>query len=148
MWPFLFTIPKDERDRHFRQKWLMPELPGILNWALAGLMSYHEQGLAPPPAVIEATEEYRKDMDIVGQWIAARLVPDPESRLKRTELFRDYELWSKANVGWHLSSIAFGRDLTPRLAALGNTEVLIDRERGWRGVALVSPTTSLLNFPL
>ena len=78
MWPFLVTIPEEERDKYFRQKKLMSELPGILNWALAGLMSYHEQGLAPPPAVVEATEEYRKDMDVLGQWITARLVPDPE----------------------------------------------------------------------
>ena len=147
MWPFLFTIPKEERDRYFRQKWLMPELPGILNWALAGLMSYHEQGLAPPPAVIEATEEYRKDMDVLGQWITARLVPDPESRLKRTELFRDYEIWSKANIGWHMTSIAFGRELASRKETLGLTEGWIDRERGWRGVALCSPTATL-SFPL
>jgi putative DNA primase/helicase len=86
MWPFLFTIPEKERDRYFRQKWLMPELPGILNWALAGLMSYHKQGLAPPPAIIEATEEYRKDMDVLGQWITARLEPRPRESAKRTEL--------------------------------------------------------------
>jgi putative DNA primase/helicase len=145
MWPFLFTIPKEERDRYFRQKWLMPELPGILNWMLAGLMDYHKQGLAPPAAVLEATEEYRKDMDVLGQWIDARLVSDPESILKRTELFRDYEIWSKANIGWHMTSIAFGREFASR-KELGITEAFRDGERGWRGVMLRSPTT-LLVFP-
>jgi putative DNA primase/helicase len=147
MWPFLFTIPEEERDRYFRQKRLMPELPGILNWALAGLTDYHQQGLAPPPAVIEATEEYRKDMDVLGQWIAARLIINPENRIKRTELFQDYELWSKANVGWHMSSIMFGRELAARKESLGLTEVWIDRERGWQGVALCSPTVGL-SLPL
>jgi putative DNA primase/helicase len=147
MWPFLFPIPEEERDRYFRQKWLMPELPSILNWALAGLMDYHKQGLAPPLAVTEATEEYRKDMDVLGQWIAARLVSSPETTLKRTDLFRDYEVWSKANVGWHMTSIAFGRELAARKETLGLTEVWLDRERGWRGVALCSPT-ALLFFPV
>jgi putative DNA primase/helicase len=146
MWPLLFTIPEEERDRYFRQKKLMPELPGILNWALAGLMDYHKQGLAPPPAVIKATEEYRQDMDVIGQWIAARVVLDPESQLKRTDIFRDYEVWSKVHVGWHMSSIAFGREFAARKESLGLTEVIVDRERGWQGVALCSATASLL-FP-
>jgi putative DNA primase/helicase len=146
MWPFLITIPKEERDRYFRQKWLMPELPGILNWALRGLRKYHALGLKPPPAVIEATEEYRQDMDVLGQWINERLVPDPEGKLKRTDLFRDYEIWSKTNIGWYMSSIAFGRQFAKRKESLGITEVWIDHERGWRGVALCSPTAGLL-FP-
>jgi putative DNA primase/helicase len=125
----------------------MPELPGIFNWALAGLTDYHKQGLAPPKAVIAATEEYRKDMDVLGQWTDARLVPDPKSMLKRTELFRDYETWSKTNIGWHMTSIAFGRELAARKETLGITEAYPDGERGWRGVALRSPTI-LLTFPL
>src|SRR5262249_39575547 len=112
----------------------------------AGLMDYHKQGLAPPAVVIEATEEYRKDMDVLGQWITARLMSDPESILKRTELFRDYEIWSKANIGWHMTSIAFGREFATRKETLGITETWPDGERGWRGVALRSPTT-LLVFP-
>jgi putative DNA primase/helicase len=146
MWPFLVTIPEEERDQRFRQKRLIPELPGILNWALRGLRKHHKLGLKPPPAVLKATEEYRADMDVLGQWIAARLVPNLESTLKRTELFRDYELWSKINVGWNLKAIGFGRELAARKETLGITDVWIDRERGWRGVALGSSTVSLV-FP-
>jgi putative DNA primase/helicase len=144
MWPFLFTIPEEERDKYFRQKKLMPEISGILNWALAGLMDYLKQGLTPPPAVTKATEEYRSDMDIIGQWIAARLTTDPESTIKRTELFRDYEVWSKTNVGWHLTSIAFGREFASRAETLNIKPGWVDRERCWRGIALCSPTASLV----
>lgn len=147
MWPFLFIVPEKERDRYFRQKKLMPELCGILNWALKGLRKYHKLGLKPPPAVIEATEEYRKDMDVLGQWIAERLVQDPKSALKRTEMFRDYEAWSKANVSWHMTAIGFGRELAARKESLGITEVWVQGERGWQGITLCSPTASL-SFPL
>ena len=34
LWAFLHTFPKEERDVTFRGRVLMPELPGILNWAL------------------------------------------------------------------------------------------------------------------
>src|SRR5262249_51488600 len=40
---------------------LMPELPGILNWALSGLAQYLKGGLRPPKPVVEATKEYRKE---------------------------------------------------------------------------------------
>jgi P4 family phage/plasmid primase-like protien len=140
MWPFLVTIPEKERDRRFRQNRLIPELPGILNWALRGLRKYHTLGLKPPPAVIEATEEYRADMDVLGQWIKERLVRDPASALKRSALFQDYELWSRANVGWNLKAVGFGRDVAARAETLGITEVWIDHERGWRGVRLRSPS--------
>jgi putative DNA primase/helicase len=146
MWPFLVTIPEKERDRRFRQNRLMPELPGILNWALRGLQKYHLLGLKPPPAVIDATEEYRADMDVLGQWIKERLVRDPANAHKRSALFWDYELWSKANIGWHLKAIGFGRELTARAKALGMTEVWIDKERGWRGVRLRSPTPTLFSL--
>jgi P4 family phage/plasmid primase-like protien len=141
MWPFLVTIPEKERDRYFRQNRLMPELPGILNWALRGLRKYHLLGLKPPSAVIAATEDYREDMDVVGQWIKERLERDSKSALKKTALYADYEAWSMVNVGWHLKAIGFGRDLARRAKGLGLTEEIVDRERGWRGVRLrCSPT--------
>src|SRR5262249_44516504 len=114
MWPFLVTIPEEERDRYFRQKQLMPELPGILNWALKGLRKYHAIGLKPPSAVIEATEEYRTDMDILGQWIKACVVRDPASAVKRTTIYQNYEFWSDRNVGWHMNAIRFGSELAAR----------------------------------
>ena len=46
--PFTVTIPEEERDENYREKYLMPELPGILNWMLEGLKMYKEIGLKPP----------------------------------------------------------------------------------------------------
>ena len=38
MWPFLVTIPERSVTGISARRWLMPEISGILNWALAGLM--------------------------------------------------------------------------------------------------------------
>src|SRR6516162_3709046 len=67
--PFLVKIEEKERDKHFREKKLAPELSGILNWAIAGCASYLKDGLNPPKSVTDATEDYRHDMDLVGLWI-------------------------------------------------------------------------------
>jgi putative DNA primase/helicase len=75
--PFIKVIPAKERDANFRDKKLLPELPGILNWALDGLKEYQRNGLNPPKVVMDATGEYRQDMDIIGNWIDEQCELDP-----------------------------------------------------------------------
>src|SRR5262249_31702096 len=77
--PFLVKISEEECDRHFREKKLAPELPGILNWAIAGAASYLKNGLRPPKSVADATRDYRHDMDIVGLWLEDNTARDPVS---------------------------------------------------------------------
>ena len=43
--------------------------PGILNWAIAGCLAWQQVGLAPPAKVQAATESYRKEQDVIGQFI-------------------------------------------------------------------------------
>jgi P4 family phage/plasmid primase-like protien len=63
--PYLVTITEEEKIVRFREDKLMPELPGILNWALAGLKQYLETGLQPPEAVCRALRNTAK------KWIAS-----------------------------------------------------------------------------
>src|SRR5215211_2857660 len=71
--PWTVRIPAHEKDRRLPYK-LGQELSGILNWALEGYRLYVEEGLEPPQAVQEATDEYRKDMDKLGQFIDDKCV--------------------------------------------------------------------------
>lgn len=73
---------------------LTNELPGILNWALEGLRKWQESGLAVPKAVKEATEEYRRESDSIGQWIDERTMPAPVGKLRSSEAYRDYSEWA------------------------------------------------------
>lgn len=50
---------------------LLRELPGILNWALEGLQDYLKEGLNPPAFVTNATLKYRKESDVIQQWLDA-----------------------------------------------------------------------------
>jgi putative DNA primase/helicase len=112
--PFTVAIRADKVEKDFRERRLMPELPGILNWALAGLASYREQGLNPPVTVLASTEEYRADMDVVGQWIAERCEQDPKARVPTSLAYNDYFRWAEEEVGWALKKLTFRRHLSDR----------------------------------
>src|SRR5215510_15944573 len=61
--PFTETIPKSEQIKGFREKHLMPELSGLLAWAVRGCLSWQKDGLQVPEEVEIATQEYRREMD-------------------------------------------------------------------------------------
>jgi putative DNA primase/helicase len=66
-----FTVQIKSPDKDFKDK-LRPEWPGILTWAIEGCLAWQRQGLNPPAAVIDATEEYFTDYDTLGRWLAER----------------------------------------------------------------------------
>ena len=68
--PFDVQIPEDERDPDLVEK-LFAERAGILNWLIEGLVDVLEGGLAPPPAVAEATREYRDESDPIGLFLTS-----------------------------------------------------------------------------
>ena len=110
--PFTVKIEKDEDIIDFRERVLRPELPGILNWALAGLADYLKRRLDPPEIVKAASDGYRSDMDIMSQWLTERCERDPRAPGTATdELHRDYVQFT----GWQkMSKIAFGRELSKK----------------------------------
>ena len=66
--PFLNVVSDDERDNNLPAK-LLAEAQGILAWIIQGAVTWYGQGLKPPTAVREATDEYRREMDVVGTFL-------------------------------------------------------------------------------
>ena len=66
--PFAVTIPPAERDLGLTAK-LKAEWPGILAWMIEGCLAWQRDGLAPPPAVLNATAEYLEAEDAIQRWI-------------------------------------------------------------------------------
>jgi putative DNA primase/helicase len=87
---FNATIAEEDKVKDFRERFLRPELPGILNWALEGLARWRRDGLRRPASVREATTEYRSAMDTVGQWIEECTEADPAAILPVNVLHSDY----------------------------------------------------------
>jgi putative DNA primase/helicase len=90
--PFTVQIPPEERDSHLQEK-LKPEWPAILRWCIDGCLDWQRIGLAPPPIVRNATDEYFEDQDIVGQWLEDRMVLDPNAFTLSSELFTSWKTW-------------------------------------------------------
>jgi P4 family phage/plasmid primase-like protien len=132
LWPFVVKIPDEEKDRHWRKRNLQPQHPGILNWLLKGAKEYLHDGLKPPRCVRNATSAYRKDMDLVGQWIEERCELDARAETVGAHLYYDYSNWTEDEVGFKLTAIAFGRNLSDR----GFEPTQVKRQRGFKGLKL------------
>lgn len=74
--PFRATFEGDSKDAQLPEK-LVRERSGILNRLLQGFQQFQQGDLVNrPQAVIEATEGYRDDLDIVGHFVRDCLVMD------------------------------------------------------------------------
>lgn len=111
--PFTVQIPESERDPELREK-LLEELPGILSWAVRGCLEWQRIGLAPPAAVVDATKEYREEMDVFADFLASECVEHPEAKAKAGELYSTYKRWCDENGVYPQTQNAFGRELTKK----------------------------------
>ncbi len=132
--PFMVTIPDNERDRDLPAK-LEAELPGILAWAVEGCRQWLAQGEQPPPAVLQATEQYRRDMDALANWIEDRCELRPGVRSPAKELYADYVTYCDRSGEDPLKQRTFGTRLTER--GCGETRTGAARFR--TGIRLLHP---------
>ena len=111
--PFTVTIPESERDEDLPAK-LEAELPGILNWSIAGCLDWKRNGLGVPQAVKDATNTYRAEQDILGDFLAEKCMKDPQATVLSQTLYAIYAAWCEAGKETALNKNAFGRALTER----------------------------------
>ena len=75
---------------------LAAELPGIMEWAMAGCMTWQREGLKPPAVVTEAVGEYFEQQDALAQWFEERCERDPMGEIGSRALYQDWSGWTKA----------------------------------------------------
>jgi putative DNA primase/helicase len=96
--PFLVSIAeKERRPRHELLAEFSAELPGILNWAICGLIESREIGLCPPPLVVEAVREYREESDQFGTFLIECVEEDVLNKLLVRDLAQSYKVWCEQN---------------------------------------------------
>jgi putative DNA primase/helicase len=94
MIPFAVTIPEAERDPQLVEK-LKGEWPGILQWMIDGCLDWQKGGLAPPEAVVNATDAYFASEDGYADWIADRCELIPRFWSRSSELFASWKSWAE-----------------------------------------------------
>ena len=145
--PFTVTIPPEEQIPDLADQ-LKSELSGILNWALEGLRDWLANGLQPPPEVVEATEAYRAEMDIVGLFIKDACVIDPKAMTPSKDLYDAFRNWCSENGYEPFGQTAFGRRLAAKGFASGRAYVEGRLRRCWFGIRLRSDTDLQPDLPL
>jgi putative DNA primase/helicase len=108
--PFVVTIPPDKRDPDLAEK-LKAEWSGILAWAVEGCLEWQRIGLSPPPAVLNATQDYLAGEDAIGRFIAecCELEPGADEELKA--LYAAWEPYRTRSGEPAISEKAFGQRL-------------------------------------
>lgn len=131
--PFIKKILDHEKDFKLQDK-LRAELPGILNWACEGYRAWRELGLVIPEQCLSATEDYKEDMDLLGAWITARCILDPNAETKASDLYSSYQDWCRGAGEKPVSM----RRLMIRIKDRGHDRVHRADGRFYRGLSLRS----------
>ena len=76
---------------------LRTELPGILTWAVRGCLQWQEHGLEAPKRVTEATDDYRVEIDTLGDFLEERCEFDPDYKTTSKDLYSAYQAWCLEN---------------------------------------------------
>jgi putative DNA primase/helicase len=131
--PFTTTITPEKQDKHLEEK-LLEEGPGILNWLIEGARRWFAEGLRAPEIVTSATDEYRGEMDVIGNFIREMCVQHEGASAKARELFKVYQNWCDENNEHAVSE----RMLGLRLKELGLEQGRAADGRYWRGLGIMS----------
>jgi P4 family phage/plasmid primase-like protien len=133
--PFMRNFDQDltvEKDPDRAAK-LAAEAQGILAWCVRGALAYQKAGLQPPAAVRGARDDYKSDMDLLGEWLDECCEVGPNHVETNARLWASWEAFSKARG--ELRFIANSKNLGRRLTSRGFGP--IKDEYGIRGRGLL-----------
>lgn len=97
--PFNRRFDGKEADKYLKQK-LIAELPGILNWALAGLKRLTEQNFefTQSAVIAEASNRYKQEQNPMLNFMEEILEKTgPGDRISRTSVIDAYQIWCRRN---------------------------------------------------
>ena len=119
---------------------VLPELPGILNWAIAGLRRLRARGRFMQPASATEAMQYLADLaSPVGAFVRERCNLGPGLQVERSRLFQAYVAWRKSQGEEHpVTEELFGRNLRSAVPSLSTTRPRTgeSRLRLYEGIAL------------
>ena len=91
---------------------LRAELPGILNWALAGLDRLNANGKFTVPGSSEDAANLMMDLaSPMSAFVRERCVREPNAEVYRDDLYQAWQSWADDNGHKSGSKSTFGRDL-------------------------------------
>lgn len=108
--PFTMSVPPERRDLLLATRIIDAELPGVLNWALGGLINLLKRGkIAPMPAAVAAAVAGGKtETNSVLAWVENEdIAQDNEASSSKDAVFAAYRAWCLTNNMQPLASPRF-----------------------------------------
>jgi len=123
---------------------LLRELPGILNWSLAGLerLKFRHHFIRPKSSA-EALQELEDLTSPIGAFIRECSVVAPDETAYVEEVYQRYQSWCAANNRLPGTAQTFGRDLRAAVPGLTTERPRAagpERKRVYRGIGLQNRT--------
>jgi putative DNA primase/helicase len=106
------TFTPEEQDPNLLNE-LLQDMPGIITWAVAGLLDLLQQGeFSIPPSSVDAVASHRGELNPVQQFAEECLVPSTDQRgWAAKDLLQVFDAWRKAHNQKSCTSVGFGRAL-------------------------------------
>jgi putative DNA primase/helicase len=101
--------PADQRNLEDVVTDLLQEAPGILNWLIDGALDFLNNGFYVAPEVRAATQDYRDEMDSIGQFARDCIERCPGESVTARTLYNAYRDWAHANAKNPVFETKFGR---------------------------------------
>lgn len=134
---FGVKIPEDQIDKNLAEK-LKKELSGILNWALIGCLAWQKMGLNEPEKVLESTREYRREQDLLGDFLDEKSLMDEKYFITVSEFYKAYLQWSEENKADPVKQRTFGMMMTERGFPSKSERINGSKVRIYKGIGLSS----------
>ena len=115
--PFDLKLTPAQCDPDLERK-LLVETPGILRWMVEGHMKWRANGLTPAARVRNASLAYRKNSDVIQNWLDDDCVIAPGFEVEKANAYMVYRQWAS---GEGLRVMA-KKSLTRALVEKGYTE--------------------------
>jgi len=119
-------VPTDftgREDKDLRDK-LLTEAPQILGWLLEGYKLYEKEGLEQPSAIKNATAEYKKEMDIVQQWVDEYCEVKPSYFERANVLYDNFRAFCLRR-DQRTNQTVFGRNLSKKFKKYNSGEGIV-----------------------
>jgi len=139
--PFLISfVNREPQEPHERRailnldEQLRKESSGILAWLVRGCLLWQKHGLLPPRSVTEATEQYRRNEDLLADFIDECCLREPGIKEKSAVLYARFIEWYHANVGKkEPSGTWFGKTLSQKYEKTKSEGCVV-----YHGIGLIS----------
>jgi len=120
--PFMISfVNRDPQEAHERRaildldQQILKEAPGILAWLVKGCLLWQKHGLKPPRDVTEATELYRRNEDLLADFIDECCFREQAAKEKSSALYGRFVDWYHDNIGKsEPSGTWFGKQLSQK----------------------------------